>query len=449
MPNERATDAIRPRCHVGIGVPFRVAPHVAAFLALLGLGLAVYYPVIDLLPLGGDNLYTLAWVDQATVGGLFGLDPAIYPEWRPLAYQTVWLEHSILQLRQVAVHHLVNLMLWVVCAWLVYRLVEVVGGSRGWAFAVAVLLLIDERAVDSLTWIVERQTTLACALGLVACLIVVRERSAALTRRHAVVVAALLLAAALSKEFGLAFAAAMACHACARRDRILALSSLSAVLVYGILRVSLAGGAIGTYCEEMGYFFEVRLQCVLPVTAAGAGQMGYNAIANGIGLALPGVFDVDGRIRLAPATLALGAPLLAAAAWGFRFASAPVRMLALVAVFNALLGAMIYRGRNQLVGLCALSVVIGVGFSMWPRLAMPRRQALRLAALFAVVVAAAAGRQAIATHRNVASDVAAKLARDPCDSALRARAFADRFAKRIKSTYDMANPDCQETPSAD
>lgn len=195
-------------------MPPSVARHadIAAFLLLLGLGLTLYFPILDLLPLRSDNLYVLAWVDHASIASLFGLDPAIYPEWRPLAYQTIWLEHSIIQLRQVGLHHFVNLLLWVTCAWLVYRLVDELASSRAWAFTVAALLVVDSRAAESLIWIVERQSTLACCLGLLACLIVVRARQRALSPATFIGVTVLLLGAALGKEYGLAFAAALILH---------------------------------------------------------------------------------------------------------------------------------------------------------------------------------------------------------------------------------------------
>jgi len=413
----------------------------------MALGLAVYYPVLSLLPLGGDNLYALAWVDQATVQGLLRLDPAIYPEWRPLAYQTLWLEHSFVQLRYVFIHHFVNLAIWVTCAWLVYRLVRELGGARPWAVAAAGLLLVDRRLAEAMTWIIERQTPLACAFGLLACLLVAQARERTLSRREWLAVSALLLAAALSKEYGLAFAAALAVAGAFGRRTDLATAGLAAALAYVGLRLTLAGGAFGLYCEDMGYMFEMRPQCVDPLSATVTGQMLYNIAANGLGIVLRGVFDNDGRLSLNVTLLVPCVLLLAAAAGAFFRRTGPLYVLALVPIFNALLGAMIYRGRNQLVGVCAMAVLTGVGLSLWEqRIAFRLRLPLRAAILGALL--AFGCWRAVGTHERVRSDVAELVAEDPCDSLMRTRPFVDRFARRVKATYGMDNPDCLQTPPA-
>ena len=417
-----------------------------AFLALAALGAVLYFPILTLLPLRGDNLRVLAWVDQAPFTALAAVDPRIYPEWRPLAYLTIWLEHAVIQLQQVGVHHLVNLLLWVTCSWLVYRLVNEAGGSRPGAFVAAVWLLIDERSVDALTWIVERQSTLASVFGLIACWIVVRTSQRPRSRRETLAIAALLVASALSKEYGLAFGAALTCYAAAHRQRDLVWAGAGALLLYAGLRVTLAGNAAGGYCEEMGYFFVVREQCVVPLSPEGTGQMAYNLVANGIGLVLQGVLDGEGKISPVPTVLCLGMLALAAAMRAVRSASVAVQLLVLVVVFNAVLGAIVYRGRNQLVGMCAMAIIAGVGIPTWQQVATASRHRLLRAAVIAAIVALGAGR-AFATHDKVAADVEEMLAQDPCESPLRQDRQGDEFARRVKATYGMADPNCVGMPS--
>lgn len=421
--------------------------HLTALAALACLGGALYFPIFRILPLGSDNLYVLAWVDQASVSRLFELDPAIYPEWRPLAYQSIWLEHSLVQLNLVAVHHLVNLLLWVGCTWLVYRLVMELTASRASALAAAMLLLIDRRSIWSLVWIVERQSTLACGCGLAACLIVVRTRTP-LSSRQMLAVVLLLLGSALGKEYGLAFAAAFVGYAALERRRDLAIAGLAVAAGYVALRLSFAPGAFGLYCENMGYFFESHPRCVSPLTGMGLPQMTYNLVANAIGTAIQGLLDNEGTIFLDPARLGLGLALFALAVWGVTAGDRRLRLLALVPVFNAVLGIMTYRHRNQLVGMSALAVAVGVGLSLastWPAPTLHRR-AFRGVAL-ALLLGLASWHLAT-THQRVEDEVSDLLRNDPCQSRLRQWPYADRFAKRVKEAYGLDDPHCRASPGS-
>lgn len=419
-------------------------------LLLSGLALAIYTPVLGIQPLRGDNLYVLAWVDQAPVSALLELDPAIYPEWRPLAYWTVWLEHSVLQLRAPAVHFAVNLALWVACAWLVYRLVNELGGSRPAAAAAGVLLVIDRRSVEALIWIVERQTTLACVLGLAACLLVVRARAATLTGRAIGLVGLLLLGSAFGKEYGLAFTGALICYGWSQRRRDLMLVGAAVAVVYAGLRMWAAGGATGLYCEDMGYFREVYPACVDLLTGQGLPQLAYNVAANAVGIAVQGVLADPGVIQIDPMRLALGLAGFSLAAAGVMFGDRRLLLLALVPLFNALLGAMLYRHRNQLVGVCAMAVAGGIGLSLLHAslsayASMARRQ---LAGAVAAMLIALAAWHVVTTRTRVLNEVEAVRMQDPCESGLRQYDYADRFAKRVKTTFGMDDPNCLATPAA-
>jgi hypothetical protein len=116
-----------------------------ALLLLAGLALALYWPIFAIRPLAGDNLYVLAWVSQATARSLVEVDPAIYPEWRPLAYLTIWLEHRIVPLNAVWIHHGINLVIWAICSALVYLIVKTLAASRAAALVAAMLVLTDPR----------------------------------------------------------------------------------------------------------------------------------------------------------------------------------------------------------------------------------------------------------------------------------------------------------------
>lgn len=412
------------------------------------LGLAIYAPVLGIQPLLGDNLYVLAWVDQAPVTALLKLDPEIYPEWRPLAYWTIWIEHAVLQLQAVPVHFAVNLALWVACAWLVYRLVMELGGSPAAAAAAGIFLLIDRRSVEALTWIVERQTTLACVLGLAACRIVLRAPAVALTRRQSGLAAVLLLGSALGKEYGLAFTIALFCYAWMQRRRDLMQVGATVAVVYAGLRLAAAGGATGLYCEDMGYFREVSPACVDLLTGQGLTQLGYNAAANAVGIAVQGLLADPGVIHVEPLRLAFGLAGFSLAVAGVVFGDRRLLLLALVPLFNAMLGAMLYRDRNQLVGVCATAVAGGIGLSLLHASARASTARRWFAGAAVALLIALAARHVVTTRTRVIHEVEVLQTQEPCESELRQYDYGDRFAKRVKNTLGMDDPNCLAPPEA-
>jgi hypothetical protein len=142
--------------------------HVAVLVALLVIGALVYAPVFHLLPLGEDNFYVLGWADGASGRTLLTVDPSIYPEWRPLAYLTVWLQYQWVGIERFTDYYAVDIALWVAAAWLVYRIVEGLASSTVAGTAAALFVLVDSRAVAPVAWIVGRQGSLACVFGLFA-----------------------------------------------------------------------------------------------------------------------------------------------------------------------------------------------------------------------------------------------------------------------------------------
>jgi hypothetical protein len=415
----------------------------AVFLAFLAIGLVLYSAILELRPLRGDNLYVLAWVDQAAPEALISLDRRIYPEWRPLAYATIWVEHQVLQLRAVGVHHFINLLLLITCLWLVFRLVVELTGSRAAAFAAGTLLLIDRRSLESLFWIVERQGSMACLFGLGALLVVLRA-GPELSRRRGVAVGLLLLASALSKEYGLAFAAALAVHGWQQQRRALVVASVAAPLAYVALRLAAIGMPAGQYCEEMGFFTAQRIVCMAPGSLTEWPQMVYNVLATGFGTALPGLLGENGVIHIRPLRLAFGVLLLATAVPGFLFGGPFVRSLAVLPIANALLSFVVFAQRNQLIATCAIAIASGVGLAAGQRwLARTGATPAWRAALVTLALTIAAG-QALSSYQRVNVEVARLPEQDPCDAELRGRSFGDAFVKRVKATFDLPDPNCRK-----
>lgn len=412
---------------------------LAVFAFLVVLGLVLYWAVFDIPPFDDDNLYALAWVDAAPVGAVFAVDPAIYPEWRPLAYASLWLEHRLVQSGPVAIHFAVNLALWIACAWLVYRSVHLLAQSRIAALMSATMVLTDPRATWALVSIIERQTTMACAFGLAALLVVLRADQGRLSWPRGLAVMFLLLGSALSKEYGLAFALAMVGFAGVGKRADLGWPALAACAAYGALRVATTGGAAGSYCEEMYFFFDVRNRCIDLAQPSSFPQMAYNVAATVVNLSLPGLLSGEGRPLLAEARLATGTVFLSLAVVGLVRGPALVRLIAIVPIANGLLSFMIYRDRNQLAGACALAIVSGVGFAGGDRLL--RSRTVRVAA--GAVIVALLGAQAVLAFALTNEQRAHARAIEPCASDLRARPFVPPFIARVKSTYAMNDPGCR------
>jgi hypothetical protein len=419
--------------------------HWLVLVLLTVFGLALYWPVFSIRPLDGDNYYILAWVDAAPASRLLQVDPAIYPEWRPLAFISVWIEHRLVQLRAVAVHHGVNLALWIACCWLVYRIVDRLCQSRIAGAVVAVVLLSDPRAMPLMTWIIERQTSLACAFGLVALYVAAGARDRNWTRSEGAAICGCLLCAGLSKEYGLAFAGAFLIDAVwHRRSEIV--WPLAAIAGYAAMRLVFAGGALGVYCEDMGFLQEAGRQCIDPASSASLRQMAYNAAVAVVSIPVDGVFTELGALSLSRSRAIATAALALVAAIGVVRGHRITSLIALVALGNGLLGFMVYRPRNIVAGACAMAILAGVGMAIaqrWPAAMRPRAVVtIALAALLAVVLGQQVGR----TQALVAQEVASMLDGDPCDAVELRRAFGDRFTTRIKLQFAMSDPHCGNPP---
>jgi len=408
-----------------------------AVLALLVIvGGALYWPVFDIPPFEEDNIYALAWVAAVPAVALLTVDPAIYPEWRPLAYATVWLEHAAGG--SVTAHFAVNLALWIGCAWLVYRIVETLAQSRPAALLAAALVLTDPRATWALVSIIERQTTMACAFGLGALWLILRRDGDRLTGPTTAGVIALLLASALSKEYGLAFTVAVAGFGLARRRADLAVPALVVGAAYVLLRSAIAGGASAPYCEDMYFFSTRRAVCLEPLQLASFPQLAYNVAATLVNMPLLGLLSGAGEPILAEYRLVVGLLFTALAATALVRGPVAVGMIAIVPIANAFLSLMIYRDRNQLAGACALAILAGVGLR--PALGLLRSRALRIAAIAAI--AALLTSQAILAHALVVEERSKAKAIEPCGSAIRERPFVPPFIAAIKMRHGLADPFC-------
>jgi hypothetical protein len=443
------------RSPLGPGVA-RIASHrdwrwgTFSFGVLLALACATYGRIFNIRPLGGDNLYILSWASRAPASALLRVDPLIYPEWRPLPYQSIWLEYRWWNIDHVAAYFVVNLLIWTTCAWLIYLIVDRILSSRIVALFTAALVLTDSRPVYALLWIVERQTSMACLFGLGALFLAIRTPGRRLTRLEWTGVLLLLLASALSKEYGLAFAGALALYSLRTRRTDVGGAAITASVVYVALRLALTRGATGSYCDdEAGYFFAVRHICYDIIDIESLKQMAYNVATTGLGSLLPGWLS-GGRIGVDRTLLAVSTAWLALAALGWWKGPRVVRIGAWLIVINAALSFVIFRSRNQVIAMCGLNLAVGAGLaagaSMLQVAGWRRVRWCAAACVLALLVV-----QTVRTRAFVSQEVDAYARQDPCiemekvvlDRLKPADLFPPAFIERLKVHYGMSNPTCE------
>jgi len=403
-------------------------------LVLAGIAVVLFAPVLSIRPLETDNVYALAWVHSAPLTAVIVGDAAILPEWRPLPYATVWLTHRLLGLDGAAVHFAVNLLVWIACAWLVYRLVRDATDSAAAGFVAGVFLLSDTRVSWTLTAIIDRQMSLACVFGLLAWWLVVRSSHRPSGGRLASI-AILLVASALSKEFGLAFAVAVLVAGVGQRR--FAYAAASAIAIYAALRLCAVGLNTGGFCENQYLFFALRPVC-MTVSAESFTQAAYNVGATLINFIVQGLLSDLGRPVLAQRRVLISVCALAAVTLALVRGDRRVRPLVWIPIATAALNFLLYRDRNQLAGACAVAILAGVGLAAGST--MVRKPATRIAA--AAVIAALLLLQAAHTRRVVA-DVAADVNNnEPCDTEHFDRPFVREFIVIVKTHFGLDDPRC-------
>ena len=413
---------------------------IASFCALLVPALVIYGPLFTTRPFEGDILYILSWADTVQPADLLRVDPLAYPEWRPLAYGTVWLQYRWATIDYLWTYYLVNVLLWTTCGWLVYRIVHVLSGSAPAGFVAAAIVLTSTQPISTLVLIEERQSSLACLFGLAACLVVTSAGSSRFTRFEWVSVSLLLLASALSKEYGLAFTGALAVYALYDRLWPLAAAAITAGGTYAGLRIGFAGGATAPFCEEQGYFLAARHVCFDRFDVPAITQAAYNIVATGLGSLLPGLFSDDGQISISPRWLMTSAILLALALLGWAKGRRPVRIGVLVVCFNTLLSFLLYRSRNHVAAICAVAVATGVGLPIAAVALRKFTPSPLVRAMAIVTLVSILSMRAIVTRRLIADRVERSSHPDVCgpDSPDLDRAFV----RRVWRKYNMPLPEC-------
>jgi hypothetical protein len=395
--------------------------------------------VFHLIPFEEDNVYVLAWSAATPAARVLAVDPHYYPEWRPLAYATVWAEQQAGA--PIAWHFGVNLALWTACAWLVYRITRQLADSDTAGLLAGLLVLTDPRATWTLVAIVERQTSIACLLGLCAVWLTM-PRTGRISGARQAAIAALLVASMLGKEYGAAFTVAIAAAGLPQRRRDLWLPAAGAAVVYLAVRMLVVGAVTQPYCEEMYFFGTARDVCVDILSPATYPQLAYNAAATLTNLPLLGLLSGTGQPIFAESRLLTGVLFSALAIVALIKGPRTTRMILLIATANGVLSVMIYRDRNQLAGACALAILAGVGLRPVFDALSPRvlRTGL-IATIVALIAAQAVLARALVVERGA---IAAQI--EPCGLEIMNRAFVPPFVASLKRAYGLDDPDCRRLP---
>jgi hypothetical protein len=358
--------------------PFSWLVHLAVLGTLSSLAVVLFWKAPDVPAYDTDNLFSLSLgpvVDtRQSLLSLLTEPYAHLPAYRPVPLFTLWLQYKLLGLAPES-YFVVNIVLLAGMCAVLYALVYRMTGSWAAGCGSALVLLVDPRGTTAVKTIVERQTAIACLLGLLALIAVFAPPVRVSPRLLGVAVFLLLLLAALSKEYGLAFSAAVLIAALlnrSARSKAVALAALGAVLAYTALRWGVVGGTTGDYCDDMGYFEHVRRVCfghaqtpreVLLTGGAELAQHAYNIGAAFLGTFFPFLFNGKGaltsNVSIPLAIWSLLVTGLAIVAW----VRIPRRALPfLVLIFaNSVLGLALYRQRNLLVGVAGLYAAAGLG----------------------------------------------------------------------------------------
>jgi hypothetical protein len=481
---------------IAAAAPVRVRPstlwHLAAVGALIALTAITLLPAVgfppSIPPYNPDNLFALSVGTHSVDSYFTGAAAGAY---RPVTYLALWAQYHVNGVDPGA-YFAVNMVLWIACGCMVYALGYGLGRSHLAAAIAAGLMLIDERAMAAIVWIIERQTMLACLLGGSALLLAYRLPPGGWPRAAVLGgITALALGAALSKETGLAFIAAIAAVGLVTRPRDrreLVGVALAAFTAYAAARTllpadearaaphvaGLSGPSLET-CEYIGFLGHGENVCYGDLDLVDRLlRWGWNAGATLVATFLPPLFGGHGELLL-PDVLAgplgeaedypgfslpsLILPLLVSvcAFVGLRRHPRAVLPLFVLIVANAALNFLLFRDRNQAVGMVGLYAAAAVGLPVVASESLARARAFArrarsptgtrtrtaLALATVAVVAVTIAWRAVDLHDAVAGAKAGYADRDPCPYL---RATKPDVAERLKAGLGSGASDCDLTP---
>ena len=449
MADHAALADPRPAPSVGPSL----ARHGLALLIILAAGALTFSRALDIRPFQWDNVFSMSVAIEPSPWKLVTEPSGGEPAYRPLALFSIWLQRWSADV-DARPYFLFNQVSWLGCAFALYALAYLLSRSHIAALVSGLALLFDDRATELLTWIDDRQTSIAVLGGLLALIVVAAPRRHRWPGAARFSVFLLLLCAALGKEYGLAFSGAAVAFALAswrerRHDAMWVLLVVGGVAgAYFLLRWGLARESLSQdFCQEMS-FFRVRVNqqvCLSQMdVGARAAQFAYNSGATLVGTPMPWLFTWTG----APVwpefnswvpvldILALGLALIGT----IRAHRQTLPLLSLV-LFQALLSFMLYRDRNHLVGAAGLYAAAGIGLAMLLNDLRGTRAARGVAAAMVALLLVVLALNARSLARRLDEERKDAMKIDPCRWVKDPLVNAETI-HRMKLRYGLNNPDC-------
>ncbi|RME58452.1 hypothetical protein D6779_06420 [Candidatus Parcubacteria bacterium] len=428
--------------------------HIYVLVGFFMFASGVFGFYLTMGPFGADNLISLSLGAEPSLLTFFTHSLVNYlPIYRPVSIATIWLQYRLVGVAPLS-YFVVNIVIWVLCAFLVYFFLYIYLKSRLVAILAAGLMLVDIRSASALYWIIERQTTLAILFGGLAMLIWFLYQDGYFQKHRrgvAFLVYFLLLLASLSKEYGISFTGAILVMALVSSSRKrgekyrIAVVALIVVASYGVLRFGVAKSNLQTdYCEKIGYRSMTLSVCYGDYSTVDRIKFYmWNAGATFVGTFIPTLFNGYGQWvgwisnnavsqiqSFFPPTVdhlpkrynpifvhfefsLFGVILCMVALYKSPRKSLP--WLALI-VFNAMLNFLLYRTRNQLIGVSGMYVLMGIGLFELVRIS--ERVPVRKFAFYGSVVALLwFGAYKAAEYSTYLMDLSHSYAREaPCES---------------------------------
>jgi tetratricopeptide (TPR) repeat protein len=180
----------------------RARPSAWAGLALCLLTVVAYAPAFRADFIWDDDDYVTdnATLDDAAGLARIWLEPGAVPQYYPLTFTSLWLEHQIYGDRATG-YHVTNVLLHALNAVLAWRILATLGVSGAWL--AAAIFAVHPVHVESVAWITERKNVLSGAGYLAALLAALAfadpSASAAARRRYGLAVLGCFVAALLAK----------------------------------------------------------------------------------------------------------------------------------------------------------------------------------------------------------------------------------------------------------
>lgn len=360
---------------LGAKLKGEIGRHLPAVFLIVIFGFYFLFPVAKNRPFDPDNLIALTLAKSPASDIFTGGLTSYLPAYRPVSKLALYIQYQLSGLGHLEGYFLVNLAIWILVAIIFYFIVVKLSRSRSAATIAALALLLDPRALSSLVWIGERQSTLCILFGLIGMAIAVYAKK--IDFKTILWLNFFLLLSILAKEYGLAFLipVAIIVYLKTKKLRYPLLVFLS-VIIYFFLRYLLGGGAnqSAVFCEDMGYFKSASLVCYNQLSLpAKLGQYLYNAAASFVSVFLPFLFNsigslMDFEFKIKPIAFAIYFLLIDfSVALAFWKKKIPALICLVLIIGGSAANFMLFRDRNHLVSLIGLYCLAALGLAEFLR----------------------------------------------------------------------------------